>query len=253
MKPAPILLLLFSKQPGDKNAKTRLREQLSDSFVDQLHEALVTDTLSSIRKAVSNDDTLRPFCAWARCETIRGVSTGERLAAGLFSPTSPVTHLLQTGETFVDRLEQACLSVFDHFSPPPSGDHTPAPLIVIGSDAPQLGPDHLLRAAEELRSGKFVLTPAPEGGIALFGIPAQTRWKALKPAFKNPLESVGISELYHAHPLALLPPRTDIDLPRDLSTVKAELHLESRLRSERCWFPEETWKVLCRQYLQRQA
>jgi glycosyltransferase A (GT-A) superfamily protein (DUF2064 family) len=252
LKPAPILLLLFSKQPGDKNAKTRLREGFSDAFVDQLHEALVTDTFSSIREAVSNDDTLHPFCVWARCTAIPGVSAGERLAASLFPAASSVTHSLQAGETFVDRLEHACLSVYDHFSPVSSGDHTPAALIVIGSDAPQLGPDHLFHAAEELRSGKFVLTPAPEGGIALFGIPAQTRWRALEPAFKNPLESIGMSELYHELPLALLPSRTDIDLPQDLSTVKAELHLESRLKSEERWFPEATWKVLCREYLKRQ-
>jgi rSAM/selenodomain-associated transferase 1 len=98
------------------------------------------------------------------------------------------------------------------------------PVLVIGSDAPALSPDHLRMAADVLREGTdVVIFPAEDGGYALIGMRAphlplfcDMRWSTsgVMAETRRRLQRCGLT---WQEPLTLW----DLDTPADLARLRA--------------------------------
>nr|WP_115093598.1 TIGR04282 family arsenosugar biosynthesis glycosyltransferase [Synechococcus sp. UW106] len=97
------------------------------------------------------------------------------------------------------------------------------PSLVIGTDLPELNPDDLKRAIEQLQTHDLVLGPASDGGYWLLGIGANLihtpkHWPLIGIPWGGPtvLESTLKAASAHAISTALLPRRNDLDHWSDL-------------------------------------
>ena len=97
------------------------------------------------------------------------------------------------------------------------------PSLVIGTDLPELNPDDLKRAIEQLQTHDLVLGPASDGGYWLLGIGANLihtpkHWPLIGIPWGGPtvLKSTLKAASAHAISTALLPRRNDLDHWSDL-------------------------------------
>ena len=97
------------------------------------------------------------------------------------------------------------------------------PCLVIGTDLPELNPDDLKRAIEQLQTHDLVLGPASDGGYWLLGIGENLihtpkHWPLIGIPWGGPtvLESTLKAASAHAISTALLPKRNDLDHWSDL-------------------------------------
>ena len=97
------------------------------------------------------------------------------------------------------------------------------PSLVIGTDLPELNPDDLKRAIEQLQTHDLVVGPASDGGYWLLGIGANLihtpkHWPLIGIPWGGPtvLESTLKAASAHAISTALLPRRNDLDHWSDL-------------------------------------
>ena len=132
------LVALFTKWPTPGAAKTRLIPALGPEGAAALHARLVERTLATVRRSglrVELRITGAPAADFVRWlgEDIRAVDQGE-------------------GDLGA-RLVRA-----------------PAPLLLIGADAPDLSVDHMHRAAAALDDAPAVIGPAADGGYWLLGL-----------------------------------------------------------------------------------
>lgn len=132
------LVALFAKWPSPGYAKTRLIPALGAEGAARLHARLVERTLSAVRASGL------PF-------EVRGTGA----APGEFA------QWLGEGVRAVDQGE---------------GDlgarlaRVPAPMLLIGADAPDLTPQHLRASAAALGTTPAVIGPAADGGYWLLGL-----------------------------------------------------------------------------------
>ena len=97
------------------------------------------------------------------------------------------------------------------------------PSLVIGTDLPELNPDDLKRAIEQLQTHDLVLGPASDGGYGLLGIGetlihTPKHWPLIGIPWGGPtvLKSTLKAASAHAISTALLPRRNDLDHWSDL-------------------------------------
>ena len=97
------------------------------------------------------------------------------------------------------------------------------PSLVIGTDLPELNPDDLKRAIEQLQTHDLVVGPASDGGYWLLGIGENLihtpkHWPLIGIPWGGPtvLESTLKAASAHAISTALLPKRNDLDHWSDL-------------------------------------
>lgn len=118
----------------------------------------------------------------------------------------------QVGRTFGERLRHALSAARGA-----SGD---APVLVVGSDVPELGPEHLRRALELLDedADRVVIGPSPDGGFYLLAsrkpvehLLPRVRWRR-RDALASLLQALARA----GRPVALLPALADIDRRTDL-------------------------------------
>ena len=122
-----------------------------------------------------------------------------------------VCNVPQTGSDFGSRLEQAVLDAFERGT---------GPLLVVGTDVPELAAGHLARALTLLQDDpdRVVLGPSPDGGFYLLassrpipGLATAARWcrrDTLRSLLRT-LRALGRS-------VTLLDPLEDLDRPADL-------------------------------------
>ena len=132
------LVALFAKWPTPGHAKTRLIPALGAAGAARLHARLVERTLSAVR------DSGLPF-------EVRG--TG--------APPADFERWLGDGVRAVD---QGGGDLGDRLA------RVPAPMLLIGADAPDLTPAHLRAAATALATTLAVIGPAADGGYWLLGL-----------------------------------------------------------------------------------
>ncbi len=141
-------MAVFAKAPVAGTVKTRLAAVLGSDAAASLHAGLVRHALSAAVAARTGPVTL--WCApdashgfFERCRDEFGVRLEE-----------------QRGENLGERMRTAFEAAWAARSP----------LLLIGSDCPALGAEHLRRSAAALRGTDAVLVPAEDGGYVLLGL-----------------------------------------------------------------------------------
>ena len=203
MKPLN-LLILFAKAPREGGVKTRMEPALGRREALELHRALLRDTIDLAGGIAGCDFELHtpdpedPF--W---EAFRG--------------RFPIR--AQRGSDLGARMENAFRA----------GLATHERVVVIGSDAPTLPPEHLGGAFEALIEGEVVIGPGCDGGYYLIGARGSVPPVFAGIAWGGP--TVLAETLSRLSPLTtrLLPFWYDLDTPLDLHLLRAHLpHLRSR-------------------------
>ena len=98
-----------------------------------------------------------------------------------------------------------------------------APLLLIGTDCPQLAPDDLSAAAGALRAHDVVIQPATDGGYVLIGLarPRPPLFESIDWGGPQVLRQTRERIAALGLRCALLPPLHDLDTPADLQRALA--------------------------------
>lgn len=139
-------ILVMAKAPVPGLAKTRLAAAVGDVVAADLAAAGMLDTLEACRAA---GEVCVVALAGELDQACRAAEIQEALAGW--------TVVQQRGEGFADRLANAHL------------DAGPGPVLQIGTDTPQVTPQHLYAAAAALADHDTVLGPAADGGWWVLG------------------------------------------------------------------------------------
>ncbi len=200
-------LAVFARAPVAGEAKTRLQPLLGPRGAADFHAALLADTL---RKVNALSRRVAPFF----------FLSGRDFP--VTSSLSDYTLRRQRGGGLGERLADAFRRLL-----PRHGR-----VVVIGTDSPLL-PARLLRAAlEELRVCDAVLGPCPDGGFYLIGLRRLlpgllrgVRWGS-RWARRDVLGRLARGGLS----CALLEPLADVDVPRDVERLKAQMRASAASR-----------------------
>ncbi len=196
MKPAGPILLVFTLGPG----------------VESVRRALLPGELRDVEAEV-----------WRSCLTLAldaGRACGCRLE--VCSPTAldlpeDSSHVLQKGNGFGSRLEEALRGAFNRGA---------GPLLVVGTDIPGLAARHFDRTLRLLAEDhdRVVLGPSPDGGFYLLaasrpieGLAQATRWRR-RDTLRGLLRALNVA----GRPVFLLEPLADLDRRSDLETWVAQ-------------------------------
>ncbi len=131
---------MFTRWPEPGRAKTRLIPSIGAAGAAMVHRRLTERTIETIRQA-----GLR----------VEVRTTGAAPAAFANWLGANMDFVDQGDGDLGDRLARAALA---------------GPVILLGSDAPDLKPDHLHAAVEALRTHPAVVGPAEDGGYWLLGL-----------------------------------------------------------------------------------
>jgi hypothetical protein len=205
MNPA---VLVMAKAPVPGAVKTRLGPLLGDEGCARLQRELIA----------------------AAVEFARGVAPEAAYLAvagdGLDAPAG--VHVVeQRGGDLGERLRGATADVFAAHD---------GPLIVIGTDCPQLGSDHAANALAELRRGNdAAIVPARDGGYCLIALARDTpELLRLDPADwggPNVLELTLAAARAHGIDVALLAPEDDLDTPGDARRARVDARIPEPVRA----------------------
>ncbi|MEO1043396.1 MAG: TIGR04282 family arsenosugar biosynthesis glycosyltransferase [Pseudomonadota bacterium] len=133
-------IVIMCRYPVPGKAKTRLIPALGPDGAAEMHRTLAEHTVATVREA-----TL-PFTLW-----------GTGGSAIQFADWLGELTFQSQGE---GDLGERLLAAAAHY-----------PIIFLGTDAPDLTPNHLHQAADALAAGKSVIGPAADGGYWLLGLP----------------------------------------------------------------------------------
>ena len=139
-------LYIFAKRPMMGAAKTRLARDIGPTHAQRLYRAMTARILRNVTDP--------------RWDTILYVAPDD--AVGSVPAWADFTQIAQPGGSLSPRLAQA-------FSGPRR------PVLVIGTDCPQVTADDIADALRVLRSNPAVLGPASDGGFWLMGAWAPLR------------------------------------------------------------------------------
>jgi len=198
-------IVIMAKAPRSGNAKSRLREVLSDEQAETLAAAFFTDTLCAARK--SEREIIIAFTpAAGRDELQRLVDEDDSLI-----------WIEQRGEDLGERLATAMKF---------AEEHSIGPVVFLGADSPNLSAEFIRSAFDALFGGAdIVLGPAADGGYYLIGLKAYTR--GLFDGVQWSTASVFAQTASNAERLGLnlqiLPEWYDVDKPGDLERLRADL------------------------------
>ncbi|MRH89829.1 DUF2064 domain-containing protein [Nocardia sp. SYP-A9097] len=204
----PATLLVIAKAPIAGFAKTRLTPPFSPRDAARLAAAALLDTLIDVRAS----GIQHRMVAWT------GNLAEAQEADTLADTLRDFTVVPQRGNTFGERLANAHADAA-HFG---------LPVLQIGMDTPQAGPELLARSAGHLvSSGDAVLGPAADGGWWALGL---TDPRPARLLTEVPMSTSRTGDLtravvrrcgYRVHRLPIL---TDVDTYDDAVTVAAHSH-----------------------------
>jgi hypothetical protein len=191
---------VFTRRPEPGGVKTRLSPALPAALASDLQRAMLADTLA----AVLASRAARRVIHWAD-----GATAGFPEAAGF-------TAAVQRGEGLGARLEAAVEELFG------SGG---GPLVIVGSDAPELGPEALNAGLEALDQHDVALAPTPDGGFHLIGLsrPIPGLFDEVPWSSERTLEALVERATALGKRVARLEPIADVDTPADLVALIARL------------------------------
>lgn len=213
--PAGIEIAVLAKAPVPGYAKTRLIPRLGAEGAAQLQAAL---TRRAVGTAVETG--LGPVTLWCVPDCSHPTFVELNRAHGVMLRT-------QRGSDLGARMEHAAHC------------HTAkgAAVLLMGTDAPALGPAHLRLAADVLQSGNdAVLFPAEDGGYVLIGLRvgcaapfASVEWGSdrVMAQTRERLRAAGLSWM---EPVSLW----DLDRPEDLGRLATLEGLDGQIR---VWLP----------------
>lgn len=201
-------VLIFVKYPRPGHVKTRLAACIGPERACGLYRAFVRDHLESARRAglevtvcYAPTAPLAAYRAWLGPDwsyaAQRGADLGQRMANAL-----------------KHALSQA------------------SPVILIGSDLPDLPVDHLLAARQALETNDLCLGPTPDGGFYLIGLRGPLPMPQIFANVAWSTDRVLTQILDNCRALGLcphlVPPWSDVDTASDLD---AFLRRNARVRS----------------------
>ncbi len=194
------LLLIFTKLPDDVRSKTRLQEKLDKDWVIELNRKFLKILREKFKESGTYD------LLWAFSEKPR---------SSLFEGDS---YILQTGKGLGGKLFNAWSQLQKDYQK----------IVVIGSDAPQIGNDIIKEAFIELDHSEVVIGPAQDGGFYLFGSTQKfdpAIFKSIQYSTNETLNQL-MSQL---HNVTLLEESFDIDHYDDL--LKLKRYYQNKKRS----------------------
>lgn len=138
-----------------------------------------------------------------------------------------VVVLAQRGADLGERLRNATAEVFTAHA---------GPLIVVGTDCPQLGPEHAASALDELARGSdAAIIPARDGGYCLIALarPAPELLRIPPEDWGGPqvLEMTLAAARAHGLEVAVLAPEYDLDTPDDAEAARADARVPEAVRA----------------------
>ncbi len=192
-EPAPIDIAVFARAPVPGQAKTRLIPVLGATGAAALQRQLTARALATA-------------CTLAQARVTLWVA-GD--CAHPFIVETAARHRVavapQTGADLGARMHQAFVAAA-------------APLLLIGTDCPQLRVDDLAAAADALASHDVVLQPASDGGYVLIGLrgPQPTLFESIQWGESSVLQQTRIRIAAAGLRCALRPVLDDLDTAADL-------------------------------------
>jgi len=216
-------LILFTKAPIPSLVKTRLVDKSSWNIdrVTELYEAFLMDVVETADRYVTENN----FDLVISYTPKRGLNKIKELIHRLKRPINVSHFELQEGDTFDQRMNSAFSKAFD------AGYQM---CVTIGGDIPTLRYEHLKSAFELLQDQKYlnekvmVIGPGIDGGVYLIGLRKDTNFN-FKGVFQKKGElDISLSEITkRARLMSIKLLETDIhydvDVPKDMKKLKAEL------------------------------
>lgn len=185
---SPVRLVIFTRFPEPGRAKTRLIPALGEEGAARLHRRLTERTLAAARSSGLQTEVR---------------VTGADVAAFADWLGPDLSFVDQGAGDLGERLARAS---------------TPAPVLFIGADLPDLNAGHLEDAAARMAREKVVIGPAEDGGYWALGLtePCPFLFEAMPWGTDQvlPLTLARLAE--RAITPALLPTLADCDRPDDL-------------------------------------
>jgi hypothetical protein len=207
--PMSVEVAVLAKAPVPGHAKTRLIPRLGPEGAARLQAAL---TRRAVGTAVAS--AVGPVTLWCDPDSSHPIFVDLRRTRGVSLQTQPAGDLGA-------RIAHAV------------GWHASrrAMVLIIGTDAPALGPDHLQIAAEALRGGDdAVVFPAEDGGYVLIGVRAVSAAPFAAVEWGSERVMMQTRERLQAAGLRWTEPVTlwDVDRPEDLDRL-------SGMEDVQCW------------------
>ncbi|HET7712461.1 MAG TPA: TIGR04282 family arsenosugar biosynthesis glycosyltransferase, partial [Thermoanaerobaculia bacterium] len=200
-------LLLFARLPEHGHVKSRLAAALGADTALAIYRAMLRDILATLRPPWPDTEV---EVLWTSANGADGASLKEAFDGFSLS--------MQAGRSLGDRLAVAFSERFFF--------HRTEKIIAIGVDDPTLPRPLMERAFALLDSCDWVIGPATDGGYYLIGcrnesfdaeVFAGIEWGTAS-VFGATTSRIGARN----NTLAVLPPRSDIDLPADLEEFARE-------------------------------
>ena len=194
-------LLIFSKSPDSKEAKTRLWSKgiFKQEIISKLHRAFLADILELCTQYSPN----KLFVAWFPDFSTK--PTQELI--GRFKITE---NFKQNGSSFSERFNNSVSKVYALEQ---------IPLIVLGTDCPYLSIEILEEANEALQNGCLVIGPAQRNGFYLVAFPACINIPDLSDCFGSDNEIELLVKKFPDTKIHYLEELNDIDYPEDLNLL----------------------------------
>ena len=200
------VLLLFLRAPEAGQVKTRLARDLGDEKTLALYKTFVGAALEASTawsdKAGSREVWIA-FCPGNRQDMVENWLG------------SAYEYLAQSGADLGQRMARALSDAFDRGA---------ERAVVLGTDIPQIRPDHIERAFECLHSADVVIGPSLDGGYWLIGTSREGFSPRLFHAMDWGTPSVFADTIDRCRALNLtwseLEPLQDVDTLADLTSIK---------------------------------
>ena len=197
-------IVVFTRYPEPGQTKTRLIPALGEEGAANFHKNLMIKILGTVVNYTSGDSS----------EFI--VSFSDSDLDKIKKLLGPDLNYCKQREGHLGQKLKGCFKqIFKN-------DYKKA--LIIGSDIPEIGPQHLEIASKKLDTHEIVLGPAYDGGYYLIGMTASSfsprifeniEWGG-STVLENTLDRIKtLNQDYY-----LLPELKDIDTPEDLNTLK---------------------------------
>jgi rSAM/selenodomain-associated transferase 1 len=197
--PEPVGIAILAKAPIPGLAKTRLAPAIGAQGAAALQARLIARAVTTACTAQCGPVTL-----WAAPDASHALF--QDLAARF-----AITLARQSDGDLGARMHAACVAA-------------QGPVLIIGTDAPALTPEHLRHAAQALRGGRdAVVIPAEDGGYVLIGLARPTASLFTGMTWSTSEVMAETRRRIAAARLAALElaPLWDVDRPEDLARLRA--------------------------------